>query len=454
MPNVVLLMADEHTPFVSSVYAHPLARTPNMQRLAQRGTVFENAYCPSPLCLPSRSACVAGRHVHELQTYSNCLVNLRRDFPTYGRVLDEQGVYSAYIGCNFDVYDRPENLGFSETFTERLRQYPGDCNIGREVMVLEGAAARADDFGPRPEHEAFGRDLLVMDKALAWLHETAPRLDRPWTLSINLHAPHFPYHTTPSLWAQAVDGADLPAHGVEAASAEHPRTRELRRYYQTDAFTEAQVRGLRRGYLGAVEWVDGQLGRLMDAMKALGLERETVLIYASDHGAMRGEFGLWWKGSLHEPCARVPCVAAGPGFDQARRIATPVDLHDLHAAFFEATGAQRPADWQGTPLQRIGDEPDRVAFSEYHGQGVRGSSFLLRCGRWKLIWHADAPHQLFDLHADPAETCNLAEREPRALYEMEQRLRAICDPQRENERAETFIAEQLAAIEGGSAAPA
>jgi len=98
MANVVLLMSDEHNPFYSSVYGHPFVHTPNMERLARSGSVFLNAYCPSPLCLPSRSAFMAGKRVHELQTYSNCNLNLNPRHPSYASVLSQQGVHITYIG--------------------------------------------------------------------------------------------------------------------------------------------------------------------------------------------------------------------------------------------------------------------------------------------------------------------------------------------------------------------
>ena len=443
MPNAIIFMSDEHTPAVSNVHGHPLAPTPNLERLAARGTVYEHAYCASPLCLPSRSAFISGHRVHELQTYSNCLLALPKDIDNMGRALSREGVYTAYFGCNFDVYDRPENLGFSEVFAERLRQYPGDCRIGRERTNLNDAAERASGFGPRSEKEAYGRDLLVMDKALTWLQETAPKLDQPWVLLINLHAPHFNYYTTPALWERFAAAADLPPYGRDTETARHPRNRDLQIYYDTERYTDDQIRGLRRAYVGSVCWVDQQLGRVMDALATQGMEDDTTLVYTSDHGVMRGEFGLWWKSSLHEGAARVPCVAAGPGFSVGMRTVTPVDLHDVQASLFRTTGAARPAQWVGAPLQDIpAHDPTRVVFCEYHGQGVTASSYLVRQDRWKLIWHANAPPQLFDLAQDPDETTNLADSQPDQLYAMEKLLRAICDPEAEDRRASEFIRHQ------------
>ena len=120
MPNAIMLMSDEHNPFFSSVYGHPFIQTPNMERLAQAGTLYQNAYCPSPLCLPSRAAFMAGQRVHTLQTYNNCILDLNPNYQSYGAALAEQGIHSTHIGKT-DVYDKSANLGFSEMILPQNR---------------------------------------------------------------------------------------------------------------------------------------------------------------------------------------------------------------------------------------------------------------------------------------------------------------------------------------------
>ena len=445
MANVLLLMSDEHNPLVSSVHGHPAVRTPNMERLAQTGAVYRNTYCTSPLCLPSRSSFMCGKWVHQLQTYSNCNVNLNPAHPAYGAVLAQQGVHTALIGKT-DVHDAAGNLGFSEIILSGDRDLPGDTNHRRNPLAIrQGAAGRADGFGPR--ENAFSGDLKRVDAALEWLRKTAPGLDRPWVLTVNISNPHFPQYVTQDLWDLYPDGGDLPAHGPECASAGHPYARDLRAHFETDRFTEDQIRGLRRGYLGCVTFVDQQLGRLMDALGETGQQDDTAVIYTSDHGDMLGKFGMWWKCSLYEDSARVPCIAAGPGFGCGQTVHTPVTLLDVQAALFRAVDARRPADWAGVPLQDIPrNDPERVAFSEYHGHGARASAYMIRQGKWKYIHCVAAPNLLFDLEEDPDELKNLAESRPEIATRMETELRNICDPNAENDRAEAFIQRQLERI--------
>jgi len=454
MANVVLLMSDEHNPFYSSVYGHPFIQTPNMTRLADSGVVFENAYCSSPLCMPSRSAFMAGRRVHELQTYSNCNLSMGGTHrASYGSVLAEQGIYTAYIGKT-DVYDRKDRLGFSEMILPGDRALPGDVNHRRNPLTLrKGSARRANGFGPRKD--AGAGDRRCVDAAVHWLEERArtgrvgPSRDCPWILTVNVTNPHFPHYATPALWDLAAVGADLPEHGPESPSATHPYARDLRDHFETDQFSEEQIRGLRRGYLGCVMFVDQQLGRLIRALEKARQLQSTNVIYTSDHGEMLGKFGMWWKCSLYEDSVRVPCIAAGPDFPRGRRVGTPVDLHDVRAAVFQALGAEQPDEWLGTPLQELGaHDSERVVFSEYHGHGTRASSYMVRRGRWKYLHYAAAPHQLFDLAVDPDELRNLYAVHPEVAKRLEGELRNICSPEEEDRRAEEFIERQLAVADG------
>jgi choline-sulfatase len=448
MSNVVLFMPDEHNPLYSAVHGHPTLHTPNMEQMAEAGTVYQNAYCPSPLCLPSRSALMAGQRVHQLQTYSNCNVNLDASYPSYGAVLARQGVYTAYVGKT-DVYAPGQALGFSEMILPGNRKLPGDTNHRRTPLTIRaGSAERANGYGPR--EDAGASDLRRVDAAVAWLTDTAPALDRPWVLTVNVSNPHFPHYAPPELWDMYPDGGDLPAHGPECASAHHPYARDLRDHFETNLFTEDQVRGLRRGYLGCITFVDRQLGRLLDALDASGQRDRTNVIYTSDHGEMLGKFGMWWKCSLYEDSVRVPCIAAGPDFTRGERVVTPVDLLDVQAAIFAAVGAERPPDWVGAPLQDIPlNDPERVVFAEYHGHGTRASAYMIRKGKFKYVHCVAAPDLLFNLEADPDELNDLCGVYPGVVDDLQGELKKICSPERENERAEAFIERQLATIEAG-----
>jgi choline-sulfatase len=440
--NVLILKSDEHNPRISSLEGHPFVQTPNLERLARRGMVFDAHYCPSPLCVPSRSAFISGKRVHEIQTYNNCCV-FKFDYPSYGRVLDEAGVHTVFFG-KLDVYNWPDRLGFSEMYGTGTRD-PGDTNIQRRPLaVREDGAARQYGYGVR--ENPFRGDEQNVDRALSWLRSQATRMDRPWTLELNIVKPHFPHYVDKELWQMYEAHADLPRYGPDVEPARHPFARDLREHFQTASFTSESIRGLRRGYYGCVTFVDRQLGRVLDVLDETGLSSNTVVVYTSDHGEMLGEFGMWWKCSLYEDSARVPLVVAGPGFPEGKRIGTAVDQLDLTATLFRATGKDQPRTWRGTPLQEIDNSSKHTAFCEYHGHGTRASAFMVRRGPWKYIYNYGVQHQLFNLKEDPHELHNRVAEEREVAREMEQELREICHPEQEQRRAEEFIQKELRAL--------
>jgi len=444
--NVVMLMSDEHNPRYASVYGHPFVQTPNMERMAKEGVVFENAYCPSPLCLPSRSSVMSGLYNHETQCYSNCTLFLD-DFPNYGDILAKQGVHTVYIG-KADVYRKIEEMGFSEVHYGWNREISGDPSIQRKPLYIRKGEGlkRAKGWGPR--EKAHRSDQLKVDTAVDWLKTKGAHLDRRFVLCVNVLAPHFPHFTEPKFWEMYEGKGDIPKYGPEQPSAQHPYAIDLRNHFETDQIQGEDVLRLRQGYYGCVSFVDAMIGKIMDTLEQTGLNKNTVFIYTSDHGEMLGKFGMWWKCSMFEDSARVPLLVCGPGFEKGLRVRTPVTTLDAQAGFFHATKRERPKNWKGTALQQLQKEdPNRFVFTEYHGHGTRGSSFMVRKGGWKFIWNSDAPHQLFNLDEDPEELNNLIKDNintaPSIVHELDDYLHSICDPVVETQKAEMKIQKQL-----------
>lgn len=441
MPNVVFLMSDSHNPKISSVYGHPFVKTPNLERLAAMGTVYENAYTPSPLCVPARSAFMTGRYVHEIEVFNNCKV-IPAEHPSYGGVLANQGVRTVYVGAASNLYRNPFELGFSEM--PRVKRTEPSL---AESFVRDPLPQRRLNRKYGPRADVWQRDIGTVDYAVNWLHETAPTLEEPWVLVVNVEPPHSPLTALPEFWHMYDGLADLPEYGADHSAAQHPYAQDLRYYFNTAEATEEDIRGMRQGYYAAVTFVDQQLGRLIDALEQSGQLDNTVLAYTTDHGEMLGKFGLWWKHCLYEDVARIPLVVAGPGFEAGARVQTPVNLLDFQATIFAAVGAERPAHWRGEPLQQVpADDPNRVVFSEYHGNGVRSGAFMVRQGDWKLIYNMAAPHQLFNLKDDPDELHNVWEEAQDVARALEEELRRICDPEAVNRRAHEKEREQLAVI--------
>ncbi|QQE11590.1 sulfatase-like hydrolase/transferase [Planctomycetota bacterium] len=449
-PNVLVIKSDEHNPFISSVEKHPFVKTPNMQHMADNGTYYKSHYCPSPLSQPSRSAYQAGKRAHEIQVYNNCGI-FHFDYPSYGQVLREQGVYTVHIG-KVDSYQAAEKLGFSEMHRlnwDSVRD-PGDLNFGRKPLTVRPL----ENYQGIPRHTLYGlkKDAYKKDEpsfALAkeWIKTKGTSLDKPWVMEINTSKPHFPMQSTKEFWDMYEGHDDLPEHDKYAESAQHPFSKDLRAHFQTDKFPESSIRGLRRGYYANVSYLDRKIGEVIDVLKENGLLENTIIVYTSDHGEMLGKFGMWWKSSLYDDSARVPCIVCGPGFDKGIVDNTAVDQFDLLASIFHAVGAKLPEDWSGDAMQTLEQNDDKhTAFCEYHGHGVRASGYVLRRGRWKYIYNCDAPNQLFDIETDPQETKDVIAKHPNLAKDLHQDLLKYCDPEVENQRTEAFIAKQFEAV--------
>ncbi len=415
-----------------------------MQRMCENGTLFRNAYSPSPLCLPARSAYMSGRRVHEIDTYNNCNVLLDENYPSFGAALREQGVHTVMIGKT-DVYAKSADLGFSELLDKQDRKLPGDINFPHKpVTIREGAADRASGFGVK--ETAFDHDIFSVDEALRWLDSYTG--DENFVIAVSVHNPHFPQYATQEYWDMYDDGlfdelSRDPAYSVDCETARHPYAASLRAHFECEKFTKEQARGLLHGYRADVSFVDTQLGRLLDKIESPKFKGNTNLIYTADHGDMMGRFGMWWKCALFEDSARIPCLAVGPSFAGGVTVNTPVDLLDVSATLFRLTGAEMPEYRHGVSLTDIPvDDSERVVFAEYHGHGVPGCSFMIRKGAYKLLYFIDAPHLLFNLADDPHEMNNLYEKEPAKAKELTDELLNICDPAKLSPKVEDFIARQ------------
>ncbi|MGZ0189662.1 MAG: sulfatase-like hydrolase/transferase, partial [Alphaproteobacteria bacterium] len=194
-----------------------------------------------------------------------------------------------------------------------------------------------------------------------------------------------------------------------------------------------------------------EIGKVLNALEAAGLEDTTRVVYTSDHGDNMGARGAWGKSNLYQESTNIPMIVAGPDIPAGRVSTTPVSLVDSYQTILSGIGVE-PVTADGLPGRSIfeiagkADAPDRVAFSEYHAVGSPSGAFMVRKGRWKFHYYAGYPPELFDLESDPEETINLA-TDPAYANEvdmMEGVLRQICDPDAVDAQAK---ADQAALIE-------
>jgi choline-sulfatase len=230
--------------------------------------------------------------------------------------------------------------------------------------------------------------------------------------------PHDPFAVPQRYWDLYRDSdIDMPAR-VIAPGALDPHSRRLRHVSAMDAepVTDAEVRNTRRAYFGAISYIDGHLGRLMGALRSVGLAEDTIVVLTSDHGEMLGERGLWYKMSFFEDACRVPLVVANPDRFTPRRVASSVSLVDLFPTLIDVSGGDlltlgTSIDGRSLGAHLHGKAGHDEAIGEYLAEGAIAPVVMIRRGDFKFIHSAPDPDQLFDLKRDPGERENLAGKE-------------------------------------------
>jgi choline-sulfatase len=409
-PNFLIIMSDEHDPRVSEPYGHPFVRTPNIQRLAERGVVFDNGYCNSPLCVPSRASFMTGKHVHRIGVWDNG-IPLPSEEPTWAHRLNAAGYDTALAG-KMHFIAKDQRHGFKRRLVEDVH---GEFNMNppdwREVK--SGGPQMKERFveaGPGESmHQQY--DDEVVRHSVAYLAEPARR-ERPWALCASIITPHFPLIARTPYWETYYPAhADLPAIPPGHIERLHPQNRRLRRYFDCEEVPEEAVRRARAAYYGLVTFADERIGQLLNALEANGLAENTVVAYVADHGEMNGEHGMWWKCSFYEASSRIPFVVSWPKQWSPGRRRAAVSLLDLVRTMLEMADADT-AEVDGRSL--VGElagtstDSDGLAIAEYEAHGTDRPARMVRRGRYKLNYYWQEPPELFDVEADPAELNDLA----------------------------------------------
>ncbi|MCZ6677494.1 MAG: sulfatase-like hydrolase/transferase [Candidatus Poribacteria bacterium] len=412
-PNVLFIMSDEHGPMFSGTYGHPLVQTPNMARLAANGVTFNNAYCNSPLCMPSRMSFITGRYIHHVGTWDNA-TPLRSDAVTWAHLLRAAG-YDVVLSGKQHFGGLDQLHGFRAQLARDLhaenRHGLFDWSNGTPPATRPWGGLEGAGPGTTAEIEV---DDLAEEQALVYLRHPA-RKEQPWALNVSFIAPHFPLVVPQRFWdLYPLDAIDLPEIPSGHLENQHPVYKRMRSMFGCIDFPETLVRRGRAGYYGLITYLDEKIGRLLDALEETDQLNNTVVVYTSDHGEMNGEHGMWRKSNFYEASARIPLQIAWPGHLPAgRRIDEVVSLVDVTATLLDIAGAPQITPLDGDSLVPLmqGDAEDwkDEAFSEYLAHGVARPMAMLRRGRYKFNYSLGDPPELYDLQNDSNEFHNLAE---------------------------------------------
>ena len=445
--NVLFIFSDEHDPRYMGCSGHPFIKTPNLDRLAARGTRFANAYTPCPVCVPARASLATGRYVNEIGYWDNAIAYDGR-IPSWGHRMQDAGMRVESIGklhyandsdpTGFDRQHEPMHIlnGIGQLWGSVRDPMPAKAGRSALYDKVGAGTSNYNRYDERIEH-----------LAQKWLEDRADAPDaKPWMLFVGLVAPHMPL-VVPQQYLDLypLDRISLPKLLPRDGYRRHPWIERMASHWDHDATLGSDERRKLAiaCYFGLITFLDERIGRLLAVLERTGLAATTRVIYSTDHGDNLGTRGLWNKDVLYRESTGIPLIMAGPGIAAGKVSRTNVNLVDLYPTFLDAVGVppiERERELAGRSLFDIADEaddPDRIVLSEYHAVGAVSGAFMLVRGRYKYHYYVGFRPELFDLEADPEEMHDLA-GDPAFADEIaafEKALRRMLDPEAVDRRA-------------------
>ncbi|GEP46076.1 sulfatase [Brevifollis gellanilyticus] len=447
-PNVLLVCVDDLKPVIGC-YGDAQAKTPNIDRLAARGMLFEKAYCNQAVCSPSRNALLTSLRPQTLGIYE-LSTNFRKGAPDaitlpqlfknngyrtegmgkifhvgHGNVNDDASWSVPYFTPKSGTYVLPENGAPPEAQAEKK------TNPKVEAWKLaRGAPTESADVSDN----RYG-DGMVADEAVKRLDAAKQKPDEPFFLAVGFVKPHLPFVAPKKYW-DLYDPAKLPqpelSKAPEGAPEFAPTTwGELRNYKDMPdkgPVTPEQQRHLIHGYYAAMSYMDAQLGKVLDALDASGLAKNTIIVFWGDHGWHLGDHGMWCKHTNYEQAAHIPLLISAPGVTQAgARTQSLTETVDIYPTLAELAGLKAPETLDGRSFASV--LKDGSASNRDHVIHVypRGENLgrAIRTQRHRLVeWKPaggsaeQAVYELYDYQADPLESKNLAAEQPAVVTEL------------------------------------
>jgi choline-sulfatase len=423
-PNILFLMADQMAGPALPFHGNPTVKAPHLTALAQGGVVFDNAYCNSPLCAPSRFSFTAGQLPSRIGAFDNA-AEFPASIPTFAHYLRARG-YSTTLAGKMHFVGPDQLHGFEERLTTDI--YPSDFGWTPDwerpterpswyhnmLSVVQAGVSEATNQLDFDDEVAFRAARKIYDIARAGNPQ-------PFFLLVSFTHPHDPYAIPREYWDRYEHARINPPAVAPIEYDQHdPHSRRVWRMCAMDeyALTPERVRNARHAYYGAISYLDDKVGQLLRALEATGLRDDTLVLFISDHGDMLGERGLWYKMVFYEWSARVPMIFHAPKWFAPRRVSQVVSLVDLLPTLVELAGDGAPPELADELdghsliplLQGDASRWDDLALGEYLGEGALAPVLMIRRGRFKYVASEPDPDQLYDLAADTHELHNLAER--------------------------------------------
>jgi choline-sulfatase len=420
-PNILFIAIDDQNDWIGHLGGHPMAKTPNLDKLAARGTTFLNAHCQAPLCNPSRTSLLLGLRPTSTGVYG--LSPASRDVPA---LKDRVSLPQHFAAQGYRTY------ATGKIFHGGTTAGGGKQRIAPEFQVT----AAYGGVGTRPPKKLVGETPMgnnpLMDwgvwpldnddtgkgdyKVASWAIEQikgAPK-DQPFFIAAGFFLPHVPCYATQKWFDLYPDDDSVLPKILENDRADTPRFSwylhwQLPEPRLTWIKEHNQWRNLVRSYLACTSFVDSQVGRLLTALDEAGVADNTIVVLWGDHGWHLGEKGITGKNTLWDRGTKVPLIFAGPGVKGGQRCLQPAELLDIYPTLIDLTHTKPSAGLEGLSLQpqlKNADTKREHPAITSHNQG----NHAIRTDRWRFIHYADGSEELYDMLNDPNEWTNVVDK--------------------------------------------
>ncbi len=416
--NVLFIVADDLRDTLGC-YGHPLAKTPNIDRLAARGVRFDRAYVQYPVCNPSRSSFLSGLHPDQTGVLDNrtILRDKRPNVVTFPQLLKEHGWHTAaygkifHLGGNRNAGTRARFVDAGVSWHEALDYQLTD--IGKRQLA--GRNLTDGDLSWCRWAKADGGDDDQPDGQIASAAIAAIRAqgDKPWLVGAGFMKPHDPF-VAPARYFDLHPPGSLKLHRDPADMTPAPPLAvgfgAFGRAFSR--FTDRERIEFLQAYLACGSFMDTQVGRLLDELDRADLWDRTLVIFIGDHGYHLGERNWWNKNTLFERSCRTPLIVVAPGAKPgvARGI---VEFVDLFPTIADYCGVTPPQGLAGRSLRPFLENPEsngKSAAFTVVSRGANGRGDSVRVDRWRYIVWSDGARELYDHDNDPEETRNIADQ--------------------------------------------
>jgi arylsulfatase len=459
-PNVLWICTDQQRFDSLGCYGNEYVHTPNLDRLAENGVLFERCYAQNPVCTPSRSSFLTGRYPRTTRCRQNgqsipeSETLISKVFADAGYICGLSGKFhlSACHPSVCKINERRVDDGYSQfnwSHSDKALWPGNEYRNWLNEMGVEYQTKRLDEseYVEVGMPEEYHQTTWIVNKAINFI-ESSRSFDMPWFFSLNIFDPHAPFN--PPLkylerYLCQIDDIPEPNY-VEGELENKPVFQKLeyhegynsRKKYKAVAMSAVDHKYTRAAYWAMIDLIDKQVGRLMELLEKRGLLDNTIVIFMSDHGELLGDHGMYYKGPFfYEPSISVPLIIAAPGVLKNRRQKALVELVDLAPTLLDAAGLEHPDGMQGRSFwdmltgEKRQDFHRENVYCEFYNSlpwnNPHAYGTMVLTERYKFVaYHGIDAGELYDFKNDPAETRNLWDQEECKDLKLEM-YRILCD---------------------------